>query len=100
MKNRQGAAVRASPGSVTAATDAALADLPDDLRYSLTDVPGPDSYPISGTVWAIVFVKHRPARGGPWSASFAGRPTRARAKPPSGTTPACPRASSSASTRS
>jgi phosphate transport system substrate-binding protein len=62
VKNAAGRAVRASAESVTAA-GAALADLPDDLRYSLTDAPGPDSYPISGTVWAVVFVKQPPGKG-------------------------------------
>jgi phosphate transport system substrate-binding protein len=63
VKNREGVAVSASPESVTAAAGAALADLPDDLRYSLTDAPGKDSYPISGTVWAVVFVKQPAGKG-------------------------------------
>jgi phosphate transport system substrate-binding protein len=31
-----------------------LPTIPDDLRFSLTDAPGDDSYPVSGTVWAIL----------------------------------------------
>ena len=29
-------------------------EIPDDLRYSLTDAPGAGSYPIVGTCWAVV----------------------------------------------
>ncbi len=53
--NSKGKAVKAEMKSVTAA--AAAADIPDDLRYSITDPPGEDAYPIAGTVWAIVYVK-------------------------------------------
>jgi phosphate transport system substrate-binding protein len=34
-----------------------LKNIPSDLRYSLTDATGADAYPISCTVWAIVYVK-------------------------------------------
>ena len=56
VKNKAGEYVVPSLESVTAAGDAALTDIPDDLRYSLTDATGQASYPISGTVWAIVYV--------------------------------------------
>jgi phosphate transport system substrate-binding protein len=56
VKNREGVAVPADPGSVTAAAEACLAQIPDDLRYSITDAPGRGSYPIAGTSWAVVFV--------------------------------------------
>ncbi len=65
MKNKEGAAVQASLESVTAAADHALTDIPEDLRYSLTDAPGKDSYPISGSTWAVVFVKQAAGRGQP-----------------------------------
>src|SRR5262249_28445619 len=42
--------------SVTAAAEASLATIPDDLRYTLTDAPGNDSYPLSGTVFAVLYV--------------------------------------------
>jgi phosphate transport system substrate-binding protein len=32
-----------------------MAEIPDDFRYSLTDVAGKTSYPISGTVWAVLY---------------------------------------------
>jgi phosphate transport system substrate-binding protein len=63
VKNQSGVAVRASAASVTAAADARLADIPDDLRYSLTDAPGKDSYPISGTTWAVLHVNQPAGRG-------------------------------------
>src|SRR5262249_16870171 len=47
----------ASLEGVTAAAEAALADVPDDLRFSLTDARGKESYPICGTTWAIVHVQ-------------------------------------------
>lgn len=63
VRNKEGTFVLASLGSVTAAADAALTNIPDDLRYSITDAPGKDSYPISGTVWAVVYVNQPPAKG-------------------------------------
>ncbi len=57
--NRKGKAVKGSMKSVTAA--AAAAEIPDDLRYSITNAPGEDAYPIAGTVWAIVYTR-QPAR--------------------------------------
>ena len=53
--NASGKAIKADLKSVTAA--AATAKIPDDLRYSITNAPGDESYPIAGTVWALVFVK-------------------------------------------
>lgn len=54
VKNRSGAAVKATVASVTAAAKNSLSEIPADLRFSLTDAPGPEAYPISGAVWAIV----------------------------------------------
>ena len=55
--------VQGSLQTVTAAGSGALADIPGDLRYSLTNVPGKNAYPISGTVWAVLYVK-QPAKKG------------------------------------
>lgn len=41
--------------SVTAAARNSLSQIPEDLRYSLTNAPGAGSYPISGTVWAVLY---------------------------------------------
>jgi phosphate transport system substrate-binding protein len=48
---------------VTAAAEGAGVDVPDDLRFSLTDAPGRDSYPICGSVWAVLYVAQTSARG-------------------------------------
>lgn len=53
--NSKGKAITAETKSVTAA--AATVELPDDLRYSIVNAPGVEAYPISGTVWAITYVK-------------------------------------------
>jgi phosphate transport system substrate-binding protein len=59
--NSKGKTIKADIKSVTAA--AATAEIPDDLRYSITNAPGEDAYPISGTVWALVYVKQPAGRG-------------------------------------
>jgi phosphate ABC transporter phosphate-binding protein len=63
VKNREGVAVKADVKSVTSAVDNSLKEIRDDLRFSITDAPGKDSYPISGTVWAVIYV-HQPAGKG------------------------------------
>lgn len=57
VQNKEGNFVTASLASVTAAAAGALTEIPDELRYSLTNAPGKDAYPISGTNWAILYVK-------------------------------------------
>jgi phosphate transport system substrate-binding protein len=57
VKNKEGEFVMASLDSVTKAADGALKDIPDDLRYSLTDAPGKEAYPICGTTWAVLYGK-------------------------------------------
>jgi phosphate transport system substrate-binding protein len=61
--NREGAPVRASLETVTAAAAGALSDIPEDLRYSITNAPGKDSYPISGTVWAVIYKQQPGGKG-------------------------------------
>jgi phosphate transport system substrate-binding protein len=53
VRNREGEFVKAGLPAVEAAAEA-LVDIPEDLRFSLTDAPGKGSYPICGTTWAIV----------------------------------------------
>jgi phosphate transport system substrate-binding protein len=60
--NREKKAILPSLDSVRAAAKNALTDIPEDLRYSLTNAPGDSSYPVSGTVWAVIYVK-QPAKG-------------------------------------
>jgi phosphate transport system substrate-binding protein len=69
VKNKDGEFVLASMQSVTAAARNSLTEIPDDLRYSLTDAPGKDSYPISGTNWAIVYA-NPPGGKGPMIVEF------------------------------
>jgi phosphate transport system substrate-binding protein len=57
VQNTAGQFLRASLESVTAAA-ANAKDIPEDLRFSLTNAEGKDSYPISGTVWMVTYVKH------------------------------------------
>ena len=63
VKNSAGVAIKASPESLTAAANSALSTVPDNLQFSLTDAPGKDAYPISGAVWAILYVKQKATRG-------------------------------------
>lgn len=63
VQNGAGNFVRASLASVTAAGEGALTKIPDDLRYSLTNAPGKDAYPICGTTWAVLYVKQPPGKG-------------------------------------
>ncbi len=57
VKNKAGKTIKPSLESVTAAANGSLSSIPDDLRYSITDAPGEDAYPISGTVWAVIYGK-------------------------------------------
>src|SRR5262249_7895146 len=47
---------------VTAAI--ATADIPDDFRFSMTNPPGNDAYPICGATWLLVYQQQKdPAKG-------------------------------------
>jgi phosphate transport system substrate-binding protein len=63
VQNKDGAFVSASLESVTAAADHSLTEIPDDLRYSITDAPGKDSYPISGTSWGVCYTSNPGGKG-------------------------------------
>jgi phosphate ABC transporter phosphate-binding protein len=56
IKNHDGRYVQPSLDGVIAAATASLQTIPDDLRYTLTDAPGDNSYPLAGTAWAILYV--------------------------------------------
>jgi phosphate transport system substrate-binding protein len=62
VRNREGEDIRAGVGSIRAAADG-LKEVPDDLRYSLTDAPGKGAYPICGTTWAVVRLSQPGAEG-------------------------------------
>ena len=53
LKNAAGNYVCPSADSVTAAL--ASAQIPDDFRFSITNPPGADSYPISAVTWLLVY---------------------------------------------
>jgi phosphate transport system substrate-binding protein len=63
VKNKEGRYVQGSLEGVSAAAEGALAEIPADLRFSLTNADGKDAYPISGTTWAILYTKQSEARG-------------------------------------
>ena len=55
MKNKAGKFVEPTFQSVTAAAEGSTKDMPADLRVSITDAGGKDSYPISGFTWLLVY---------------------------------------------
>ena len=63
VKNKEGVFVNPSVESVSAAAAASLKEIPDDLRYSITDAPGKDSYPISGTSWGLSYTNPPGGKG-------------------------------------
>jgi phosphate transport system substrate-binding protein len=62
LKNAAGNYITPTTDSVTAAL--ASAQIPDDFRFSMTDAPGADSYPISGVTWLLVYQKQADADKG------------------------------------
>ena len=63
VKNRAGKFVRADLKGVSKAAENSLKNIPDDLRFSLTDADGEDSYPISGVTWAVLYTDPNPQTG-------------------------------------
>jgi phosphate transport system substrate-binding protein len=63
VQNREGQFIKAEPAAVTAAAESLLPSAPDHLRFSLVNAPGPKSYPITGTSWAVLY-KDQPAEKG------------------------------------
>src|SRR5438067_4431168 len=62
VKNAAGQFVKASIDSVTAAL--ATASIPDDFRFSMTNAPGANAYPIAGATWLLVYQQQKdPAKG-------------------------------------
>ncbi len=55
LKNTAGNFVEPTFGSVTAAAEGAVKNMPKDLRVSITNADGKDSYPISGFTWLLVY---------------------------------------------
>ncbi len=62
VKNAAGEFVKPSIESTTAAL--ATADIPDDFRFSITNAPGKDAYPICGATWLLVYEQQKDATKG------------------------------------
>jgi phosphate transport system substrate-binding protein len=62
VKNSAGKVVKPTLEAVTAAM--ATANIPDDFRFSMTNAPGNDSYPIAGTTWLLVYERQKDAAKG------------------------------------
>jgi phosphate transport system substrate-binding protein len=62
VKNAAGEFVEPTIASVTAALS--TAQIPDDFRFSMTNAPGKDAYPICGATWLLVYEQQKdPAKG-------------------------------------
>ena len=62
IKNAAGEFVKPTIESVTAAL--ATAEIPDDFRFSMTNAPGKEAYPIAGATWLLVYQQQKdPAKG-------------------------------------
>ncbi|MGA7273580.1 MAG: phosphate ABC transporter substrate-binding protein PstS [Candidatus Udaeobacter sp.] len=62
VKNAAGELVEPTLESVTAAL--ATAEVPDDFRFSMTNAPGKEAYPIAGATWLLVYQQQKdPAKG-------------------------------------
>ncbi|MGE5212694.1 MAG: phosphate ABC transporter substrate-binding protein PstS [Nitrospirota bacterium] len=62
LKNSAGEFVKPTIESVTAALG--TADIPDDFRFSMTNAPGKDAYPIAGATWLLVYQQQKdPTKG-------------------------------------
>jgi len=62
VKNSAGKFVKPSVESITAAM--ATAQIPEDFRFSMTNAPGNDSYPIAGATWLLVYEQQKDAAKG------------------------------------
>ena len=62
LKNAAGEFVKPTIDSVIAALS--TAEIPDDFRFSMTNAPGRDAYPICGATWLLVYQQQKdPAKG-------------------------------------
>jgi phosphate transport system substrate-binding protein len=71
LKNQAGTFVDATPANVAEAADSIVkTSIPSDFRYSITNAPGTNAYPIAGTTWALVYVNQTDANKGKVLAYF------------------------------
>ena len=64
VKNQSGSFIEPTVDAVTAAADAFSASTPDDLRVSITNAPGAQSYPISSYTYILVYKNQKDAAKG------------------------------------
>lgn len=69
VKNTAGNYVDPDPKNVTNAA-ASLKDIPADLRFSITDQPGPQAYPIAGSTWVLLYKNQQDVDQGKLVADF------------------------------
>src|SRR5205823_8763339 len=62
VKNSTGEFVKPTVDSVTAAL--ATAQIPDDFRFSITNAPGKEAYPITGATWLLVYQQQKDSAKG------------------------------------
>ena len=55
IKNKAGNYIEPNGDSVSKAAAGTVANMPEDLRFELTNAEGADAYPISGTVFVLVY---------------------------------------------
>jgi phosphate transport system substrate-binding protein len=55
LQNKEGYFVEPTFESVSAAAAGAAKNMPEDLRVSITDAAGKNSYPISGFTWLLIY---------------------------------------------
>ncbi len=55
VQNAAGEYLRATPGAVTKAAEAAATKMPADFRVSITNAPGAGVYPISSFTWLLLY---------------------------------------------
>jgi phosphate ABC transporter phosphate-binding protein len=63
IQNQNGKWIEPTLESVTAAAKESLQTIPADLRFSLTDALGDDSYPIAGTTWLVLHTNQSGTKG-------------------------------------
>jgi phosphate transport system substrate-binding protein len=62
LENAAGKFVKPTLESVTAAL--ATAEVPEDFRFSMTNAPGENAYPIAGATWLLVYQQQKDATKG------------------------------------
>ncbi|HVF89663.1 MAG TPA: phosphate ABC transporter substrate-binding protein PstS [Blastocatellia bacterium] len=64
LKNAAGRFAKPALQSITAAAASIAGQMPDDLRVSITNAPGPDAYPVSAFTYLLVYKDQKdPVKG-------------------------------------